>query len=174
PATYKAPLAVVLTQPAEVREDKVVEPLTDSVPVMEEEAKKEVPLTVKPVDEALAKLDWPVTQRLADKLKAVPEATPNIGVTKVGEVWRTFRPLPVLAAMYKAPEAVDWTEPTPREEIVVEALAATLKTVVLEEEAILNKSSVGEAEAPCTTKVALGVVEPIPTLWSLVILKTEM
>ena len=57
------------------------------------------------------------------------------------------------------------TSPVPKEERVVEPLAATVKTAASEEEATLKISRVGEVEVPSTTKVALGVVEPMPTLW---------
>ena len=56
----RAPPEVDWTKPA-VKEDRVVEPVADNVPVMEEEAKKLVPLTVKPVEEALPK-EAPVSQ----------------------------------------------------------------------------------------------------------------
>jgi hypothetical protein len=42
------------------------------------------------------------------------------------------------------------------------------------EEATAKTSKVGEVDVPSTVKVALGVVEPIPTLWLAVTLKTEM
>ena len=174
---YKAPL-VDLTTPVP-KEDRVVEPVTDKVPVKEEEAKVDTPvtnkgpLTVRAVEEAVAKLDWPVTQRLPERERAVPEATPKIGVIKVGEVCRTLRPLPVLPVTYKAPPEVDWTVPAPSELIVVEPLAAMVNKEEPVSEATVKTLRVGEVEVPCTTKVALGVVEPMPTLWLAVTLKTE-
>ena len=42
------------------------------------------------------------------------------------------------------------------------------------EEATANIGSVGEVDVPWTTKVAVGEVEPIPTLWLAVTARIEM
>ena len=63
--------------------------------------------------------------------------------------------------------------PVPKDERVVEPLPATVNWEIPEELATLKISVVGEVDVPCTTKVALGVEEPMPTLWLLVTLKIE-
>ncbi len=57
--------------------------------------------------------------------------------------------------------------------MVVEPLAATVNREVPVEEETVNTGNVGEVDVPCTTNVALGVVEPIPTLQLLVTLNIE-
>jgi hypothetical protein len=84
-----------------------------------------------------------------ERERAVPEATPKIGVTKVGEVCKTFSPVPVFPTTYKAPPEVEKTEPVPREDMVVEPLAATKKSEVPELEATLKGFKFPE---PCTLK----------------------
>lgn len=56
------------------RDERVVEPVTESVPVTEVVAKKELPLTVRAVVEALAKVDCPVTNNGPEIVRAVAEA----------------------------------------------------------------------------------------------------
>jgi hypothetical protein len=93
------PVAVERTGRAEVKEDIVVEPETVKVPVMEEEAKKEAPLTVSPVEEALAKVDWPVTNKLP-LVKTVVEALVTVKTlvvelkVKLVEVAKVLVPAP--------------------------------------------------------------------------------
>ena len=53
-------------------------------------------------------------------------------------------------------------------------MAATPKSTEWLDEATLKTSRVGDVDVPSTTKVALGVLEPMPTLWLLLTLKTEM
>ena len=60
-------------------------------------------------------------------VKPVPEALPMAGVIRVGEVWRTFKPEPVLATENKAPPAVDWTEPAVRLTKVVEPVTVRVE-----------------------------------------------
>ena len=74
---YKAPAAVERTGKAWVKEDRVVDPLTVKVPVNELVAKKEFPVTVKPVDEAAANVVCPVTYNLP-VVSAVEDALPNV------------------------------------------------------------------------------------------------
>ena len=114
----RAPAVVDLTGRAWVKELKVVDPVTVRVPVMEVVAKKELPETVKPVEEAVAKEDWPVTnkgpltvkpvaeavvrlvwplpQRIPEMEMEVAEAVPKIGVIRIGEVCWTESPVPVV------------------------------------------------------------------------------
>lgn len=75
--------------------------------------------------------------------------------------------------MYRDPPEVDLTRPAPREEMVVEPLLATVRREAPVEELTVKTLSVGLVDVPCTTKVAVGVVEPMPTLWLLVTLNTE-
>jgi hypothetical protein len=46
--------------------------------------------------EAVVKLVWPFPQRIPEMDREVEEATPKIGVTKLGEVCWTVRPVPVV------------------------------------------------------------------------------
>lgn len=100
-----------------------------------------MPETVKAVADAVVKLAWPLAQRIPETEREVEEATPRIGVTRVGEVCRTFKPVPVLAVTYRLPPEVDWTVPAPRLAMVVVPLALTEKTVVKVEEATLKISA---------------------------------
>ena len=93
-SVYKAPKLVDLTNPLE-RLDKVVEPVTERVPVMEVVARVVMPETVRAVAEAVVKLVWPLPQRIPEMEMLVAEATPSMGVIRVGEVCWTVRPLPV-------------------------------------------------------------------------------
>jgi hypothetical protein len=93
----------------EVKEDKVVEPVTVKVPVLVVVASQ-----VKPEME----ID-------------VPEATPKIGVTKVGEVAKTFCPLPVLVVTKRAPLEADSTVPELKEDKVVEAVTVKVPVLVV-------------------------------------------
>ena len=76
-----------------------------------------------------AKVEVPVTFKVEDSQAALAtvmpeeEALPKVGVIKVGEVCSTARPVPVVAATNKLPEAVDWTMPAVKEDRVVEAVA---------------------------------------------------
>jgi hypothetical protein len=83
------PETVVLTQPVEFRLDRVVEPVTVKLPVL-----------VVVANQVRPEIDIDV-----------PEAVPRIGVTKVGEVAKTFCPVPVLVVTKRLPEAVVWTVP---------------------------------------------------------------
>lgn len=123
------------------REERVVLPVTERVPVTEVVARVDTPLTVKAVADAVVKLAWPLAQRIPETEREVEEATPRIGVTRVGEVCRTFKPVPVLAVTYRLPPEVDWTVPAPRLAMVVVPLALTEKTVVKVEEATLKISA---------------------------------
>ena len=87
----------------------------------------------------------------------------------------TSLPPKAIAPLNRAPVAVLLTgRAEERELMVVEPLAPTTKSRVLLEEATWKTSKVGEVEVPSTTKVALGVVEPMPTLWLAVTLRMEM
>lgn len=94
---------------------------------------KRGPESLNAVDDAVVNVVWPeveaapVTHKLLDRLKAVPEATPKIGVIKVGEVCKTLKPLPVIPSTYKAPAAVENTLPALKDESVVEPFAPTVK-----------------------------------------------
>jgi hypothetical protein len=81
--------------------------------------------------EALVLEAVPETYKLPDKDKAVPEATPKIGVIKVGEVCRTAKPEPVVAATNKLPEAEDSTMPELKEDKVVEAVTVKVPVLVV-------------------------------------------
>ena len=85
-----------------------------------------------------------------------PLATPKVPETSL---------LPkAIAPLNNAPAEVERTgKAEVKLAIVVEPLAAIWKSGVLEEEATVKTGSVGKVEVPCTTKVELGVVEPIPT-----------
>ena len=72
-SVYRAPPLVERTRPAP-KELKVVLPVTVRVPVREVEARKLLPVTVKPVEEAVAKVDCPVTNKGPETVKAVAEA----------------------------------------------------------------------------------------------------
>jgi hypothetical protein len=90
----------------------VVEPVTVKLPVMEVVARVEIPETVKAeeeafpktvwpetvraVAEAVVRLVWPFPQRIPETDMEVAEATPKIGVIKVGEVCWTVKPVPVV------------------------------------------------------------------------------
>ncbi len=130
-SVYNEPLLdLTIPVPKELR---VVEPLTVRVPVRLVVAVLDTPLThrgpdtVMAVDDAVAKKVWSLTHNWPLKDRAVPEATPSMGVIKVGEVCKTLRPVPVLAVTNKAPPEVDWTLPAPREDRVVEPLAVTVR-----------------------------------------------
>ncbi len=172
----RAPAVVDLTGRAWVKELKVVDPVTVRVPVMEVVAKKELPETVKPVEEAVVKLVWPLPQRIPEMEMEVAEAVPKIGVIKVGEVCRTFNPLPVLAVTNRAPPEVDWTLPAVREERVVEPLEATLKSWALVEEATtkMGVEVLPSVFTPWTVRMATGVVELTPILPLALMLKMEV
>ena len=133
--------------------------------------------------EAVVRLLWPLAQRMPETDREVEEAMPKIGVIKVGEVCRTFKPVPVLPVTYKAPPEVDCTEPAVREERVVEPVTPkvplTPKVKLGEEEAmptfpawvtVSNWVPVEEAMAkglvpplPWTKRVVVGVMVPMPT-----------
>lgn len=113
--------------------------------------------------DAKARTVCPVTHRLLDRDRAVAEATPRIGVTKVGEVCRTFSPLPVLAVTYKAPAEVDWTLPAPRLAMVVEPLGKTENKLLPVEEATVNRLAIEVVTVPWTVNNPCGVVVPMPT-----------
>ena len=139
--------------PAVFRLDKVVEPVTVRVelsqaalatvsPVVEAlpvdtPVNQEYWEALKPEDEALAKVVCPVTFKVEDSqaalamVKPEEEALPKVGVTKVGEVWRTARPVPVVAATNKLPEAEDWTIPAVREDRVVEPVTVRVPVLVV-------------------------------------------
>ena len=149
--TYRLPEAVALTQPAVFRLLRVVEPVTvkveesqaalATVRPVEEALPVDTPVNqeyweaLKPEDEALAKVVCPVTFKVEDSQAALAmvmpeeEALPSVGVIKVGEVWRTARPVPVVAATNKLPEAEDSTMPAVREDKVVEPV--TVRVPVL-------------------------------------------
>ena len=92
---YRLPNEVDLTKPA-AREDNVVEPETVKLPVMEVVAKVVMPETVRAVAEAVVKLVWPLPQRIPETEMEVAEATPKIGVIRVGEVCWTVKPVPLV------------------------------------------------------------------------------
>ena len=83
--------------------------------------KVEVPVTFK-VEESQAALATVMPEE---------EALPKVGVIKVGEVARTARPVPVVAATNKLPEAVDWTMPAVKEDRVVEAVTVNVPLLVV-------------------------------------------
>lgn len=53
-------------------------------------------------------------------------------------------------------------------------LAKIVNTEALDDEATVNIGRVGEVEVPSTTKVAVGEVEPMPTLWLAVTARIEI
>jgi len=93
-----------------------------------------------------------------------PLATGRIPVTS--EVLRLTAPI------FSSPPTL-LTIPVPRDERVVEPLAATVRKEALLEEATTKIGSVGAEDVPWTTNLALGVVEPIPTLPVAVTLKID-
>ena len=94
-SVYREPPEVERTKPAP-KEESVVEPETVSVPVMEVVAKLVMPETLKAVAEAVVRLVWPLPQRIPEMDREVAEATPKIGVIRVGEVCWTVKPVPVV------------------------------------------------------------------------------
>ena len=92
---YKPPPLVDLTKP-DAKEDRVVEPVAENVPVKVVEAKTVLPETVKAVADAVVKLVCPLPHKMPEMEREVPEATPSMGVTKVGEVCCTVMPVPVV------------------------------------------------------------------------------
>ena len=94
-STYRPPKEVERTMPV-VREEIVVEPETVNVPVMLVVARAVRPETVMAVAEAVVRLVWPLPHRMPEMEREVAEATPSIGVIKVGEVCWTVSPVPVV------------------------------------------------------------------------------
>ena len=79
----------------------------------------------------------------------------------------------LIAPLFNSPLTL-LTMPVPKEDRLVEPVAETLNRTLWVEDATWKTSRAGEVEVPSTTKVALGVVEPMPTLWLAVTLKTEI
>ena len=101
--------------------------------------------------------------------KEVPEEEATSNITpmpwSVVSTWKTLVPELFWTERAEAILTGGWTVKAP--------VAATLSITALVEEATLNTSSVGEVDVPWTDRVAVGVVEPMPTLWLLVTLRTE-
>ena len=102
--TYKLPEEVVWTTPAVFKLLRVVEPVTVKV-----ELNQAALAIVIPLDEAL----------------------PRVGVIKVGEVAKTFCPVPVLVVTKRFPEAVVWMVPAVREDKVVEPVTVRVPVLVV-------------------------------------------
>ena len=100
-------------------------------------ARVDVPVTFSvPVKEAFCK------KACAVKVSPVPEALPKIGVTKVGDVCKTFNPEPVLPVTNNAPPEVDSTVPAVRDDKVVEPVTLRVPESVVE----------AKVEVPVTNK----------------------
>ena len=56
---------------------------------------------------------------------------PKLGVIKVGEVAKTFCPVPVLVVTKRLPEAVVWMVPAVREDKVVEPVTVRVPVLVV-------------------------------------------
>ena len=129
---------------------KVVQSVLSSWPVLRLEAKGR--LKVKALElEARLKM-----------LPLVPVARLMAGpVAPLIEVMAELRN--VVLSVNREPPAVDLTKPAPKEEMLVEPLAATVNKAVPVEEATLKTSVVGRVEVPWTERVATGEEEPTPT-----------
>ena len=132
---------------------RVVEPVTvkveesqaalATVRPLDEALPKDAPVNqeyweaVKPEEEALANVVCPVTFKVEESqaalatVRPLDEALPKVGVIRVGEVWSTARPEPVVAATNKLPEAVDSTIPAVKEDRVVEPVTVKVPVLVV-------------------------------------------
>lgn len=128
----------------------VIWPSVEVVKVMLEPAIK---FTTPQPPEVWAPSNWPA--RVGLDVVAVPPLA--MGKTPVTSPVKEMRPI------FKSPDTV-LTTPVPKALMVVLPFAPTVNRAVLEEEATLKISKVGAEEVPCTTRRAVGVVEPRPTL----------
>ena len=136
PVTFSTPEVM----PVEEAKVKKVWPVTETFDASRP-AKVELPVTlscpvVMPVEEAKASVVCPVTNKGPETVKAVVEAFCN-------QVWpetvkAEVEALPSWLEINREPEAVDWTSPAVKLEMVVEPLEAMLNKEMLEEEETLN------------------------------------
>lgn len=95
-------------------------------------------------------------------------AVPPLAIGRIPEISAVKEMRP----MFKSPDT-DLTTPVPKALMVVLPFAPTMNREALEEEATLKTSRVGAEEVPWTTRRAVGVVEPRPTLALAVTLRMD-